>query len=67
VADPSIIRTNREILSAIQARAAESKREGIPADVAGRKLAEELKAKYPAWDQPIRVWPAIGFAYKELP
>jgi glyoxylase-like metal-dependent hydrolase (beta-lactamase superfamily II) len=67
MADASIIKANRELLSAIQRRAAELKKEGKSADEAGKQLAEELKGKYKEWDQPIRVIPAVAAAYREMP
>ena len=67
LADASIIRANRELLAAIQARAGELKRQGKSADEAGKQLAAEFKAKYQDWDQPVRVIPAVAAVYKELP
>lgn len=67
LADGSIIGANRELLAALQARAIALKREGKTAEAAGKQLAEEFKAKYPEWDQPVRVIPAVEFVYKETP
>ena len=67
LADASILKANRELLTTVQARAAELKREGKSAYDAGRQLAEEFKSKYKDWDQPIRLIPAVAAAYKELP
>jgi glyoxylase-like metal-dependent hydrolase (beta-lactamase superfamily II) len=66
MADASIIKANGELLSTIQRRAAELKKEGKPADEAGKQLVEELKGKYKDWDQPIRVIPAVAAAYREM-
>jgi glyoxylase-like metal-dependent hydrolase (beta-lactamase superfamily II) len=65
--DRSVIRAYRELLSAIQTRAGELKREGKSAEEAGKQLAEEFKDKYKDWDQPIRVIPAVAVVYKEMP
>ncbi len=67
LADASILKANRELLSTVQARAAELKGEGKSAYDAGRQLAEEFKIKYKDWDQPIRLIPAVAAAYKEMP
>jgi glyoxylase-like metal-dependent hydrolase (beta-lactamase superfamily II) len=65
--DASIIKAYRELLAAIQARAGQLKAEGKSAEEAGKQLAEEFKAKYKDWDQPIRVIPAVAVVYKEVP
>lgn len=67
LADGSILRANRELLTAIQVRAAELKREGKSPDDAGKAMAAEFKARYQDWDQPIRVIPAVAAVYKETP
>ena len=67
LADGSILAANRELLAALQARAVALKREGRTAEAAGKQLADEFKAKYPDWDQPVRVIPAVEFVYKETP
>jgi glyoxylase-like metal-dependent hydrolase (beta-lactamase superfamily II) len=67
LADGSILTANRELLSALQARALTLKREGKTAEAAGKLLAEEFKAKYPAWDQPVRALSAVEAIYRENP
>jgi len=67
LADGSILAANRELLSALQARALALKREGKTAEATGKQLAEEFKAKYPAWDQPVRAISAVEAIYRENP
>ena len=67
LADGSILAANRELLSTLQARALALKREGKTAEATGKLLVEEFKAKYPAWDQPVRVISAVDAIYKENP
>ncbi len=67
LADGAIIGANRELLSALQARTLALKREGKTAAATGKLLVEEFKAKYPAWDQPVRVLSAVDAIYKENP
>jgi len=67
LADASILKANRELLTALQTRAVELKREGKSADDAGKQLTEEFKTRYKDWDQPIRVVPAVAAVFKETP
>ena len=67
LADGAILGANRELLSTLQARTLALKREGKTAEATGKLLVEEFKAKYPAWDQPVRVISAVDAIYKENP
>jgi glyoxylase-like metal-dependent hydrolase (beta-lactamase superfamily II) len=67
LADGSILGANRELLNALQARALTLKREGKSAEVTGKLLSEEFKAKYPKWDQPVRAISAVEAIYRENP
>ena len=64
LADGSILSANRELLGTLQTRTLALKREGKTAEASGKLLVEELKAKYPAWDQPVRVISAVDTIYK---
>jgi glyoxylase-like metal-dependent hydrolase (beta-lactamase superfamily II) len=65
--DASVIEAYRGILKTLQTRAGELKKQGVSADDAGKQLADEFKAKYPGWEQPVRLIPATAVVYKELP
>ena len=65
--DASVIEAYRGILKTLQARAGELRKQGVSADDAGKQLADEFKAKYPGWEQSVRVIPATAVVYKELP
>ena len=67
LADGSILSANHELLSTLQTRTLELKREGKTAEATGKLLVEEFKTKYPAWDQPVRVISAVDAIYKETP
>jgi hypothetical protein len=54
-------------LSALRARVAELKAQGKSADETARTLRAEFRAKYPAWDQPLRVHGAATAVYALLP
>ena len=53
-------------LTALRARVAELKREGKSPDEAAAALRREFQAKYPHWDQPVRVEAAVKAVYAEL-
>jgi glyoxylase-like metal-dependent hydrolase (beta-lactamase superfamily II) len=65
LADASIIGAYRDYLKALQARAAELKREGKSADEASKALTAEFSAKYKDWDQSVRVAGAVAVMYAE--
>jgi glyoxylase-like metal-dependent hydrolase (beta-lactamase superfamily II) len=48
--DGSLVGKERAFLSDLRTRALELKRQGTSADDAGKKVTEELKAKYPDWE-----------------
>ena len=64
--DMSIVAAYRNILKTLQSRAADLKREGKSAEEAGKLLEAELKAKYPDWQQAVRVIPAVAVIYTEM-
>jgi len=65
--DAAIITAYHGYLAALRARVAELKREGKPADDAAAALRKEFQAKYPDWDQPVRVEAAVKAVYAEVP
>ena len=65
LADASIIGAYRDYLKALQARAADLKREGRSADDASKALTAEFSAKYKDWDQSVRVAGAVAVMYAE--
>jgi glyoxylase-like metal-dependent hydrolase (beta-lactamase superfamily II) len=67
MSDASVIGDYRGFLTALQGRVAELKRDGTSAEAAAKQLTEEFKAKYPSWQQPVRVIPAVTVAYAEAP
>jgi len=67
VTDVSTIQAYRGFLRALQARVAELKREGKSADETAEITRAEFRAKYPDWEQPLRVHTAALVIYRELP
>jgi glyoxylase-like metal-dependent hydrolase (beta-lactamase superfamily II) len=67
VTDASVIGEYRDYLKALQARVAEVKRQGKTSDETAEQLRAEFHARYPTWDQPLRVHPAVTVIYAELP
>jgi glyoxylase-like metal-dependent hydrolase (beta-lactamase superfamily II) len=65
--DAAIISAYREFLTALTARVAEMKRQGKSSDETATTLRNEFRAKYPDWDQPLRVHSAATAIYAELP
>lgn len=65
--DASILTAYRGYLTALRARVAELKREGKSVDETAATLRKEFAAKYPDWDQPVRVEAAVKAVYAELP
>ena len=64
--DMSVVAEYRNFLKTLQARAGELNREGKTAEEAGKLLEAEFKAKYPGWQQPVRVIPATSVVYAEM-
>jgi glyoxylase-like metal-dependent hydrolase (beta-lactamase superfamily II) len=50
--DVGVITRERALLSDLETRILELKREGKSADEAGRMITDEFKAKYPHWENP---------------
>ena len=65
--DAAMIEAYRGILKTLQTRVGELKREGRSSEDIAKQLEGEFKAKYPGWQQPVRVIPAAEVVYKELP
>ena len=65
--DASLIAAYRDFFRALRARVAELKAQGKSADETARTLRAEFHAKYPKWDQPLRVHGAASAAYALLP
>ena len=65
--DASIISAYRDYLKALQVRVAEMKAQGKSSDETARTLRAEFHAKYPDWDQPLRVDMAATTTYAQLP
>jgi glyoxylase-like metal-dependent hydrolase (beta-lactamase superfamily II) len=67
VGDASLIAEQREVMKAIQSRAAELKKAGKTADETAATVQSELTAKYPNWAAPARVSAIAKTAYAEAP
>ena len=65
--DASVITAYREFVVALRGRVAELKRQGKSSDETATTLRNEFRAKYPDWDQPLRVHGAATAIYAELP
>lgn len=65
--DASVITAYREFFTALRARVAGLKRQGTSSDEIATTLRNEFRAKYPDWDQPLRVHAAATAIYAELP
>jgi glyoxylase-like metal-dependent hydrolase (beta-lactamase superfamily II) len=65
--DASVLTAYREFFVALRARVAEMKRQGTSSDEAAATLRNEFRAKYPDWDQPLRVHAAATAIYAKLP
>ena len=63
--DPAMLRTWREYFETLQSRARELKAQGRTADEVAETLQAELQAKYPKWNQGVRVGPAARAAFAE--
>ena len=67
VGDASLIADQRTMMTAIQARAVELKRQGKSADETASTVQSEFQAKYPDWAAPGRVGSIARTAYTEAP
>ena len=67
VGDASLIAEQREVMKAIQSRAAELKKAGKTADETAATVQSELTAKYPNWAAPARVSAIAKTEYAEAP
>jgi len=65
--DASVITAYREFFVALRARVAELKHQGKSSDETAITARNEFRAKYPDWDQPLRVHGAATAIYAELP
>jgi glyoxylase-like metal-dependent hydrolase (beta-lactamase superfamily II) len=65
--DASLIAGQRAVMAAIQARAAQMKRQGKSADETATAVQAEFQAKYPDWQVPARVGAIARVAYAEAP
>jgi len=65
--DASIISAYRDYIKALQTRVAQMKTQGKSSDETARTLRAEFHAKYPDWDQPLRVDTAVAATYAQLP
>jgi glyoxylase-like metal-dependent hydrolase (beta-lactamase superfamily II) len=63
--DASLIGQDRAILTELQTRALELKRQGTTVEDAGRQMATELKSKYPDWGNFNGVPNAVRRVYEE--
>ena len=53
--DASLIAEQRAVMTAIQSRAAELKRQGKSADETASAVQTEIQARYPDWSAPARI------------
>ena len=65
--DASIIVEYREFLTSLRARVVALKAQGKSSDETAVTLRNEFAAKYPDWDQPLRVHLLATRAYSQLP
>jgi glyoxylase-like metal-dependent hydrolase (beta-lactamase superfamily II) len=65
IVDASQIGVERSYLIALQTRALELKKHGIPVDDAGKTVTAELKAKYPDWPNPNNVAGEVARVYEQ--
>ncbi len=65
--DASIISAYREFLTSLRARVVALKAQGKSSDETAVTLRNEFAAKYPDWDQPLRVHLLATRAYSQLP
>ena len=67
VGDASLIAEQRTMMTAIQSRAIELKRQGRSADETAQTVQAEFQATYPGWAVPARVGIIARTAYTEAP
>jgi hypothetical protein len=65
--DASLIAEQRTMMTAIQSRAIELKRQGRSADDTAQAVQAEFQAKFPGWAVPGRVGIIARTAYTEAP
>jgi hypothetical protein len=65
--DAAIVAAYREYFKTLRARVAEMKAQGKSSDETARTLRTEFHAKYPDWDQPLRVHATATATYAHLP
>jgi glyoxylase-like metal-dependent hydrolase (beta-lactamase superfamily II) len=65
--DAAMISAYRGFLTALRDRVSDMKKQGKSADETALTLREEFRAKYPDWDQPLRIHAAATAIYRELP
>lgn len=65
--DAAMISAYRSYLIALRDRVAEMKKQGKSSDETAETLRNEFRAKYPDWDQPLRIHTAATAIYRELP
>ena len=65
--DAGIITAYRGFFTALRERVIEVKKQGKSSDETATTLRNEFRAKYPDWDQPLRVHSAATAIYAELP
>ncbi|MEQ1774023.1 MAG: MBL fold metallo-hydrolase [Burkholderiales bacterium] len=65
--DAAVISAYHGYFTALRARVADMKKQGKSSDETAVTLRNEFRAKYPDWDQPLRVHSAATAIYAELP
>jgi len=63
--DSALLSEDRAFMTDLAARAAALKKEGKPAEEAGKILATEMTAKYPGWSSFARVAQGVEHAYRD--
>jgi len=67
IGDASVISAYHAYFTALRERVAEMKKQGKSSDETATALRNEFRAKYPDWDQPLRMHSAATAIYAELP
>jgi glyoxylase-like metal-dependent hydrolase (beta-lactamase superfamily II) len=67
IGEASLIADQRTMMTAIQVRAVELKRQGKSADETASSVQREFQAKYPDWAAPGRIGSIARTAYQEAP
>jgi glyoxylase-like metal-dependent hydrolase (beta-lactamase superfamily II) len=65
IVDASQIGAERAYILALQARALELKKQGVPVDDAGKTITAELRAKYPDWPNPNNIAGEVMRVYEQ--